>query len=85
MKHNCPTSLFSHYRVFHYSKCIFFSKFVNIYCLFPWFGKPALLWKVRSVCRNHKQNEMHSKSLTAKLIINVNFSSIVGKNIFKTH
>lgn len=52
---------------------------------FPWIGKSALLWKVRSVCRNYKQNKVYSKSLTANLIINENlFSMVAGKNIFKT-
>lgn len=67
-------------------KKFFFCKLVNIYGLLPWLGKPALLWKVRSVYKNYKQNEVYSKSLTANLIINVNFSSMmVGKNIFKTY
>jgi hypothetical protein len=44
---------------------------MNIYGLFPWLGKPALLWKVKCVCRNYKQSKVHSKSLTGNLIINV--------------
>ena len=67
-------------------KYIFSSELVNIYGLFPWLGKPALLWKVKSVYRNYKQNKVYSKSLTANFIINVNFSSMMtGKNIFETY
>lgn len=88
MKHN---SLISVFRLLVFlslfrKKYVFFSKLVNIYGIFPWLGKPALLWNVRSVYRNYKQNAVHSKSLTANLIINVNFSSMMaGKNIFKTY
>ena len=88
MKHNSPISVFR-LLVFLslFRKSIYiFSKLVNIYGIFPWLGKPALLWNVRSVYRNYKQNAVNSKSLTANLIINVNFSSTMeGKNIFNAY
>lgn len=89
MKHSSPTFLFSDYWFFfHYSEKkinTFFFKLVNIY-VFPPGQENQLYYEKLEVSAETTNKKVHSKFLTANLIINVNVSSIiVGKNILKIH